>query len=54
MAFTQALIAKPAGTGQVTFRQDGTSTGGLWDKFPAVGDPVLPELKPVNDMQTGQ
>lgn len=42
------------GTGHGTFRQDGTSTGGLWDKFPAAGDPVLPGLKPVNDMQTGQ
>lgn len=29
VAFTQALIAKPAGAGHGTFKQDGTSTGGL-------------------------
>lgn len=40
------------GTGHGTFKEDSTSTGGLWYKFPTVGDTVLSGLKPVNDMQT--
>lgn len=51
VAFMNALIANPAGEGQGDFKKDGTSSGGLWDKFPAAGDAVLPGLRPINDMQ---
>lgn len=46
-----AMIAAPAGEGEGTFVKDGTSTGGLWDKFPAVGDPALAGMKPELDDQ---
>lgn len=49
--FTKVLIANKAGAGTGTFKKDGTSSGGLWDKFPKADDQVLPGLKPVNDMQ---
>ncbi|MGC4106822.1 MAG: hypothetical protein QM753_10790 [Thermomicrobiales bacterium] len=44
VAVAQAMIAAPAGEGEGTFSQDGTSTGGAWDKFPKTGDPVLKGL----------
>lgn len=51
VSFTKALIAVPAGGGTGTFNKNGTSTGGLWDKFPKKGDPVLQGMEPINDMQ---
>lgn len=48
----KAMIATPAGTGEVTFVKDGTSTGGIWDKFPKAGDPVLNGLTPELDDRT--
>lgn len=48
----KAMIATPVGTGEATFVKDGTSTGGIWDKFPKAGDPVLHGLTPEMDDQT--
>lgn len=48
--FTKSLIAVPAGTGEGTYNKNGTSTGGLWDKLPKKGDPILQGLVPINDM----
>jgi hypothetical protein len=45
----KAMIATPAGTGEATFVKDGTSSGGIWDKFPKAGDPVLQGLTPEID-----
>lgn len=41
----KAMIAAPAGEGDGTFNRDGTSSGGIWDKFPVAGDPVLQGMK---------
>lgn len=45
----KATIANPASEGEGTFVDDGTSTGGLWDKFPVAGDPVLAGVIPEID-----
>ena len=45
----KAMIAAPAGEGEGTFAKDGTSTGGLWDKLPVAGDPVLQGMTPEID-----
>jgi len=39
--FMQTMIDNDAGTGEETFDKDGASTGGLWDKFPKVGDELV-------------
>ncbi|MGI8403401.1 MAG: hypothetical protein ACR2OE_01290 [Thermomicrobiales bacterium] len=49
--FTNALIDNKAGEGKGEFKKDGTSSGGLWDKFPKTGDEVLQGVKAVDDMQ---
>lgn len=49
--FTKALVDGKAGDGEGELKEDGTSTGGLWDKFPAADDEVLQGLKPVADQQ---
>ena len=36
------MIDTPAGEGNGTFGVQGTSTGGLWDKLPPIGHPLLP------------
>lgn len=41
-----AMIAAPIGEGDGTFNQDGTSSGGIWDKFPVAGDAALAGLTP--------
>lgn len=38
---TKDMTDRDAGDGDGTFNQDGTSTGGLWDLFPADDDPAL-------------
>ena len=38
------MIDTPAGEGNGTFGVEGTSTGGLWDKLPPIGHPILPNL----------
>lgn len=43
--FTQALMDNDAGDGDVAFDEDGTSTGGLWDKFPDPDDALVRSLK---------
>lgn len=45
----QALIAAEAAPGDGGFRQDGSSTGGLWEKF-ALVEPVLVEGSIVTDV----
>jgi hypothetical protein len=42
--FTEALIANEAGDGEPQVNQDGTSTGGLWDKFPEADDALVANL----------
>jgi hypothetical protein len=42
--FTQALIEGEAGDGEPQVKEDGTSTGGLWDKFPAADDELVANL----------
>ncbi|MGC4106817.1 MAG: hypothetical protein QM753_10765 [Thermomicrobiales bacterium] len=49
VAFTKAVMGGKAGGGEATFNEDGTSTGGLWDKFPAPDDPAVAGLPSVLD-----
>ncbi|MGN6032880.1 MAG: hypothetical protein ACTHQE_14595 [Thermomicrobiales bacterium] len=49
VAFARAVIGAKAGSGEATFNEDGTSTGGLWDMFPAAGSPVVAGLPSVLD-----
>ncbi len=39
-----SMIDTPAGEGDGTFIAGGTSTGGLWDKLPSLGNPLIPNL----------
>ncbi len=43
-SFTQALIDNEAGGGEPQVKADGTSTGGLWDKFPKADDQRVANL----------
>ncbi|MGC4189823.1 MAG: hypothetical protein QM589_01135 [Thermomicrobiales bacterium] len=43
------IIDREAGSGEGTLVDDGTSSGGLWDKFPPSDDPVLAGLTEVSD-----
>lgn len=43
--FTNTLIDND-GSGEGEFKEDGTSTGGLWDKFPAADDELIAGLLP--------
>lgn len=45
--------AKP-GDGDGTFNADGTSTGGLWDIFPAADSGAVKGLKPLSDQDLSQ
>lgn len=38
---TKGMMDRDAGEGDGTFNEDGSSTGGLWDLFPADDDPAL-------------
>lgn len=49
--FAKALVDGKASDGEGDFKADGTSTGGLWDKFPASDDGVLKGLKVESDKQ---
>ncbi|MGC4189826.1 MAG: hypothetical protein QM589_01150 [Thermomicrobiales bacterium] len=49
VAFAKVVMDGKAGNDAATFNEDGTSTGGLWDKFPAVDDPVVAGLPSVID-----
>lgn len=42
--FTQALIENEAGDGEPQVKDDGTSSGGLWDKFPTADDEMVANL----------
>lgn len=46
----QSLIDADAGTGEGDYREDGTSTGGLWDKFSLLS-PDLAEGSTITDLQ---
>lgn len=48
--FTQALIDNGTGESQPQVKADGTSSGGLWDKFPKADDPLIANLV-ANDEQ---
>jgi hypothetical protein len=50
-AVIEAMMAAEAGSGDGTFDGAGGSTGGLWDKLPAAGDPALQGLTPESDEQ---
>lgn len=43
-SFVQAMIDNEAGDGQPQVKEDGTSTGGLWDKFPKADDQLVANL----------
>ncbi len=47
--FTNGLIERD-GSGAGEFNEDGTSTGGLWDKYPATDDELVSELLPFDQM----
>lgn len=49
VSVSKAIIAAPAGEGEGTVVKDGTSSGGIWDKFPKAGDPVLAGMTPESD-----
>jgi hypothetical protein len=48
-AVVEAMIDAEAGGNEVAFDDAGGSTGGLWDKLPTAGDPVLHGMIPVFD-----
>jgi len=41
---TRAMIDNEDGDDEPTFNEDGTSTGGLWEKFPKTDDELVAEL----------
>lgn len=41
MMFMQTMVDNDAGSGEATFDREGASTGGLWEKFPKVGDDLV-------------
>jgi plasmid stabilization system protein ParE len=47
----RAIAEREAGSEAVTFNPDGTSTGGLWDKFPGSDDEVVEGLVAFQDEQ---
>lgn len=49
VAFTRSVMDAKAGGDEVTFNEDGTSSGGLWDKFPKADDPVIAGLPSAMD-----
>ncbi|MGC4189822.1 MAG: hypothetical protein QM589_01130 [Thermomicrobiales bacterium] len=51
VAVAQAMIAAPLGEGDGTLVKDGTSSGGVWEKFPKAGDPMLHGMTPEMDDQ---
>ncbi len=53
-AFTTKLVSGTIGRNAPVFRENGTSTGGIWDVFPREGDASLGELLPFADGQIYQ
>lgn len=47
--FTNGLIER-GGSGMGEFNEDGTSTGGLWDKYPAADDELVSDLLPFDQV----
>jgi len=47
--FTNGLIERD-GSGAGEFNEDGTSTGGLWDKYPVADDELVSDLLPFDQM----
>lgn len=47
----RAMVEREVGGDEPSFRPDGTSTGGIWDLFPAADDPVLEHLVPFADAE---
>lgn len=47
--FTQTLIDTEAGDGEPRVNADGTSTGGLWDKFPQADDELVTGLTALDE-----
>lgn len=52
--FVTDMSNKNPGDGDGTFKDDGTSTGGLWDVFPAADADYLKGLAPVTDQDLSQ
>lgn len=46
--FTQVLLDNDASDDAAQFNEDGTSTGGLWNKFPAADDDLVAGLTPID------
>lgn len=49
VAFAKSVMDAKSGGDEVTFNEDGTSSGGLWDKFPKTDDPVVAGLPSAMD-----
>lgn len=49
VALTETTLTRPAGSGSASLVADGTSSGGLWDKFPPASDPTVASLTVVSD-----
>lgn len=49
----RAIAEREAGAGPATFNPDGTSTGGLWDKFLDADSEVLDDLVSFEDEEVG-
>ena len=47
----RTLVDRDAGTTSTSFNADGTSSGGIWDIFPAADDDVVKDLTPVQDRE---
>ncbi len=47
--FTTGLLERE-GSGAGEFHEDGTSTGGLWDKYPAADDSLVADLLPFDQV----
>lgn len=45
----KTLTQRESGPGPVSFKSDGQSTGGIWDKFPPTGDDNMHDLIPFSD-----
>jgi hypothetical protein len=47
--FVKHVVDADAGDGEGTFNADGTSEGGLWDKFPDADDDMVKDLVPADE-----
>lgn len=50
-AVMDVMLERESGDGEGTFNADGTSSGGLWDRFPESDDATLQGLMPFGDEQ---